>query len=168
MNSKFKIIIDTGTWLKLDKLIDEKNINDKFLDTLYSLAEIYITPEIERELIYFSPHSWKKSKTYIIPVINTKDFQRAIQDGFDEADSSIFGINEISNYYVISEDRPLLEYGKIYKIQILFFAEFLVELLNFDLVSKKELYRLNRQLYNLRNINKNLFVKIKDFIQRFS
>ena len=92
MLNKIRLIIDTGTWMKLDKLKNQKIINNEFISGLYDLAEIIITPEIETELNYFSVQSWKKEKTFIIPVTNEQNYTRAINDGFDLADSSIFGI----------------------------------------------------------------------------
>ncbi len=142
-------------------------IDDDFIDKLYALAEITVTPEIETELIYFSPQSWKKEKTFIIPITKKETYLRAINDGFDPADSSIFGIEDLNKYNILTEDRPLLKYGQIYRLNILFFVEFLAKLLESDIITKNELYFLNKNLFQLRNIDKKLFGKIKDFAHRF-
>lgn len=164
---ELKLVIDTGTWLKLDKLLKHKIIQEEFLTQIYDLAEVIITPQIETELIHFKTKSWKKDKTFIIPITNEKNYDRALKDGFDQADSSIFGIAEIDSYFILSEDRPLLNYGKMYRLNFLFLIEFFVILLKTDLITKNELYVLNKNLYELRNINKKYFHRIKQIAERY-
>lgn len=163
----FKLIIDTGTWMKLEKLLNLDIINESFIDALYNLAQISITPHIERELNQLSVYSWQKNKTYIIPVTNEKEYLRAINDGFDKADASIFGVYENMVYTILTEERPLLNYGKMFNLDIVFFIDFLSKLLETDHISKNELYSMNKALYNLKNINKHKYSKIKTLAQRF-
>ena len=163
----FKLIIDTGTWMKLEKLLNLNIINEKHIGELYNLAQISITPQIERELNQLSIYSWQKNKTYIIPVTNEKDYFRAINDGFDKANASIFGIYEKFTYTILTEDRPLLRYGKMYNMDFIFFIDFLLRLMETDLISKNELYSMNKAIFNLRNINKNHFSRIKKFAQHY-
>jgi hypothetical protein len=166
MIEKIKIFIDTGTWIKLDKLLAKNIINDKFITGLYKLVEIHITPQIEKEVLHFSLKSWQKERTYIIPITDQTKYERAIEDGFDEADSSLFGIPDIAHYIVVTEDRPLLEYGRLYHLNFVFFVEFLARLLENDLIASRELYYLNKELYLLKNIDKPLYSKMKLFSQR--
>ena len=163
----FKLIIDTGTWMKLGKLLHLNVINERFIDELYRLAQISITPQIERELKQHSVDSWRKNKTYIVPVMNEKEYTRAINDEFDEADASIFGIQKNNEYLILTEDRPLLNYGKMYNLDFIFFIDFLSKLLETDLISKNELYSLNKALYKLRNTNKYQYSRTKAFAQHY-
>lgn len=163
----FKLIIDTGTWMKLGKLLHLNVINERFIDELYRLAQISITPQIERELKQHSVDSWRKNKTYIVPVMNEKEYTRAINDEFDEADASIFGIQKNNEYLILTEDRPLLNYGKMYNLDFIFFIDFLSKLLETDLISKNDLYSLNKTLYKLRNTNKYQYSRTKAFAQHY-
>ncbi len=163
----FKLIIDTGTWMKLEKLLKISQIRESFIDELYKLAQISITPQIERELNQFSISSWQKNKTYIIPVTKEKEYLRALSDGFDKADASIFGVHGKTKNTIITEDRPLLKYGKMFSLDIVFFIDFLSRLLKTDLISKNELYSMNKALLNLKNINKHQYSRIKKFAQQY-
>ena len=163
----FKLIIDTGTWMKLGKLLHLNVIDERFIDELYNIAQISITPQIERELKQHSVESWRKSKTYVVPVTNEKEYMRAINDEFDDADASIFGIQKKNEHLIITEDRPLLNYGKMYDLDFVFFIDFLTKLLETDLISKNELYSLNEVLYSLRNINKYQHSRTKAFAQHY-
>ena len=161
------IIIDTGTWMKFDKLLKTKSINKNFIKNLYTIGKITITPEIEEELIYFNIASWNKSKTHILPILKQVEYLRAINDGFDKADASIFGIIHSVDYIVISEDRPLVDYGKIYKYDFLPFIEFLVSLLEANMITKNQLYKLNKKLYELRNVSKIKSKRIAKFATNY-
>ena len=57
-----KILLDTGTWMKLDKLMKLNIISKKFIDNLYQIMDIVITPEIAQELIYHNVISYQKNK----------------------------------------------------------------------------------------------------------
>ena len=162
-----RIIIDTGTWLKLDKLLKQKVIQKEFIQDLYNLADIIITHEIETELLHFSVISYIKERTIILPISKQKAYQRTIDDGFDAADASIFGIIDSDSYFILSENRPLISYGKMHRMNFLFFAEFLSKLLESDLISKNELYFLNKTLYELRNVPKKMFQRIRQIAEQY-
>lgn len=99
---KPKIIVDTGTWFKFDELIAESIISFKFLDNLILVADIYITPEIEVELRYFDVITYKKikNKIFVIPIVNMLAYEKAKEDGYDFADSSIIGVQNIKNFII--------------------------------------------------------------------
>ncbi len=161
------IIIDTGTWIKFDKLLKSKSINKNFIKRLYTIGKVTITPEIEEELLYFNIASWNKNKTHILPILEQTKYLRAINDGFDKADASIFGIIHSVDYIVISEDQPLVDYGKLYKYDFIPFIEFLVSLLEADMITKNQLYKLNKKLYELRNISKIKSKRIAKFAANY-
>ncbi len=133
---EFKLIVDTGTWFKLEKLLNLNVINSEFMRSLYRWNEIIITPQIKKELKYFSNSAWDQNKTYIIPVKYENKYNQAINDGFDKADASIFGLPDLEDSYILTEDRPLLKYGKIHQMPILFFIDYLVVLLQTDVITK--------------------------------
>ncbi|TFG17460.1 MAG: hypothetical protein EU530_10580 [Promethearchaeota archaeon] len=160
MASISKLIIDTGTWTKLDTLEVDGVISKEFIELLYEHFDVIITPEIETEMQYYNVSSWIKNKTFVIPVEDIEAKKKVERDGFDEADASIFGI-DTRDCIILSEDRPLIKYGSISLMNFMFFAEFLVLLFESSLVSKNNLYNLNKHLYSIRNIGKNLFKDIK-------
>ena len=161
------IIIDTGTWMKFDKLLKSKSLNKNFINKLYTIGKVTITPEIEEELIYFNIASWSKNKTHILPISKQAEYLRALNDGFDKADASIFGIIHSIDYVVLSEDRPLVDYGKIYNYDFIPFIEFLVSLLEADMITKNQLYKLNKKLYEFRNVSKIKSKRIAKFAANY-
>ncbi|MBN2156206.1 MAG: hypothetical protein JW776_09195 [Candidatus Lokiarchaeota archaeon] len=160
MSSISKLIIDTGTWTKLDTLVIDGAISKEFIELLYEQFDIIITPEIEIEIEYYNISSWIKNQTFVIPVKYIEAKKKAERDGFDEADASIFGI-DTRDCIILSEDRPLIKYGSISLMNFMYFAEFLLLLCESSLVSKNNLYDLNKHLYSIRNIGKKLFKDIK-------
>jgi hypothetical protein len=162
---KESIIIDTGTWIKLDTLLKMDKIDQKFIDSLYTFFKIIITPEIEDELVYFQLKSWNKKRTYCIPIEDKKLMEIALADGFDNADASIFGLKERNNSIILTEDRPLHPYGKMHGLNFKFFIEFLQVLFSEELIERRELYHLNKILYEIRNINKKTYKIIKKNLQ---
>ena len=159
------ILIDTGTWMKLEKLIQLDFITPQFISILYEFGKLIITTDIELELNRHNVSSWKKLKTYIIPVENPSLKIRAMEDGFDEADASIFGLSQLHEIIVITEDRPLLKYGKLNGFNFIHFADLLVIFAKNQLLSKNNLYRFSKQLFAMRNIGKKRFKKYKNLAQ---
>ncbi|MHA1601453.1 MAG: hypothetical protein ACTSVU_00610 [Promethearchaeota archaeon] len=159
------LVIDTGTWMKLQKLLELKFINNSFIFRLYEFGKIIITPEIALELDRQNVSSWDKNRTFIIPVENDSLKLKAMEDGFDEADASIFGLSHVSKMIILTEDRPLLKYAMMYGLNFLHFADFLAILAKNELLSKNNLYRFVHQLYDLRNIGKKRLKKYKKLAQ---
>ena len=100
------LLIDTGNWLKLDKLKGEKLFNP---NRIYEWAEIQITHEVEFEIEHFKCSSWERKKTVIIPIKNQIVYNEAIELDFDVADASILsnGQKENLEYLIVSEDQAL-------------------------------------------------------------
>ena len=146
---KAKFIIDTGTWMKFDELVEEKIISPKFIKNLSQIANIYITHEIEKELEYHGVNSYQtiKPTVFVVPISNEAIFRQAIEDGYNSADSSIIGIENIENYTIISEDRPLVEYYSMFRLKIMFFADMVWSLLNSGMISKNSAYKIASWLY---------------------
>jgi hypothetical protein len=146
------LIIDTGTWLKLEKL-NKLNLFQSI--NLYRWAKIQITHEVEKELIYFNCISWIKKKTQILPIYDQEIYQEARDLDFDEADASILSFGKITNnsIIIISEDRPLIDYARLNDFKAIFLADLFQIFTGMGNLSKKELYNLIVNLYDLRNIN---------------
>ena len=156
------LLIDTGTWLKLDKLKGEKLFNP---NRIYEWAEIQITHEVEFEIEHFKCSSWERKKTVIIPIKNQIVYNEAIELDFDVADASILsnGQKENLEYLIVSEDRPLMDFIQMKG----FIGGFLIDIFRIftalGLMEKKELYRLAKRLYDLRNINKKKLKRILEW-----
>lgn len=163
-----KLLIDTGTWLKINYLIEKKVLTHDFI---YNYAEIYITHQVEKEVNYFKPKSFIREKTIIIPV-GDKTLYNENVIYFGEADASLISYGT-SNYdknkdfIIISEDRPLLNFGKIYRFFIIQLIDLFLIFTELSLLSKKELYQLNRALFSLKNISKRKEKEINNWIQTF-
>jgi len=123
---------------------------------LYAWATIQITREVEDELIHFGCQSWIKNKTHIVPIRDEKIYKDAIESGFDPADASILSLGVKDNFesFIISEDRPLLDYARM----VGFVAGLLVDFFRvcdaMDWMTHRELYQLAKALYQLTNISK--------------
>ena len=156
-----RLLLDTGSWLKLDKLNQENIFNPHLL---YEWATIETTHEVVIELEHFKCSSWKKNKTVIIPIKNQEIYDEAIELKYDKADASVISNGQKSDleYLIVSEDRPLMDYVELYG----FMGGFLIDIFriftSLDLLTKKELYRLAKRLHEMRNINKK---KLKNILQ---
>jgi len=163
------LIMDTGTWFKLDVLLENSTIQQNFVVLLSELFEIAITYQIEKELTHFNIKSYKliRSQITLLPITNQDLFQHARDDDFDEADASIAGINQIQARIIITEDRPLLAYFAMYELNVMFFADFVYFLLRQEVITKNSAYKLVAPLQRLRNISKKQSCRLKEKIERF-
>ncbi len=164
---KLKLVIDTGTWMKFDALLEKQVIEQKFMELLYTSCDIIITHKIEEELIFHRVKSYDHQKTIILPIARDTAYKRAITDGFDHADSSILGIDGIEEYIVVSEDRPFIRYCKMYNLQIMFLSDFIWMMLTFHWLSKNKAYKIVKPLQSLRNITKNQHKRLLQRIRNF-
>ncbi len=151
--SLMNLLIDTGTWLKLD-LLKERKLFDPA--KLYEWATIKITHEVEEELVHFQCNSWERTKTHIVPVEDQRIYNDAINANFDVADASILslGKREDLDTFIISEDRPLLDYARMTGLIIGLLADFFQVCDAMEWLSHRELYRLVKALHSLKNITK--------------
>jgi len=156
------ILIDTCTWLKLDKLT---NLNLISIDLIYNSAEIMVTPDVASELEYYNCNSWRKEKTLFLPIKNDKIYEEAIVYNFDKADASILsnGSKDFTSI-IITEDRNLIQFAKIYKFvvqQLIDFFRFLVEL---NIITKNLLSKINKILRDIKNITVKKERQIKNWL----
>jgi hypothetical protein len=146
-----RLFIDTGTWLKLDALAALKLFEPRFL---YEWSEVFITHQVDEELHHFKNTSVNRTRTSILPIKNKKIYDDAIAVGFDAADSSIISYGEPDNpgVLIISEDRPLLKYTKMYRFYIIQLVDLFQVFTKRGWISFNELYQLAREMQRLRNI----------------
>ncbi len=156
------LLIDTGTWLKLD-LLKERKLFDPA--KLYEWATIKITHEVEEELNHFKCNSWERTKTHIVPVEDLRIYKDALDSKFDAADASILSLGKRDDMdsFIISEDRPLLDYARMTGLIIGLLADFFQLCDAMDWLSHRELYHLVKALYGLKNISKKKAKHILDW-----
>ncbi|HME53543.1 MAG TPA: hypothetical protein VKM55_15060 [Candidatus Lokiarchaeia archaeon] len=159
-----KLFIDTGTWLKLDVLSDLTLFEP---NSLYDWADIFTTHQVDEELRHFNNRSINRSLTGILPVKNKKIYDEAVAVGFDLADASIISHGETDNpdVLIISEDRPLLKYAKMYRFYIIQLIDLFQVLAKQEHVSYNELYGLTREMQRLRNITRKKQEEIKNWLK---
>jgi hypothetical protein len=99
---------------------------------------------------------WTKNCTSILPIKNKKIYDDAIEVGFDPADSSIISYGEPDNpdALIISEDRPLLKYTKMYRFFIMQLVDLFQVFTKRGRISSNGLYQLAREMQRLRNITR--------------
>ena len=160
-----KLFIDTGTWLKLDALSDLKLFEP---NSLYEWGEIFTTHQVDEELRHFNNKSINRSLTSIVPIKNKNIYDETVAVGFDPADSSIISHGESDNpdVLIISEDRPLLKYTKIYRFYIMQLIDLFQVLAQQGHLSYNELYQLAREMQRLRNITRKKQEEIKNWIKQ--
>jgi len=159
-----RLFIDTSTWLKLDALGTLKLFNAK---NLYEWSEVFITHQVDEELHHFKNKSIDRTRTSILPIKNKNIYDDAIAVGFDPADSSIISHGEPDNpnTLLISEDRPLLKYTKMYRFYIMQLIDLFQVFTRGGRISSNELYQLARDMQRLRNITKKKQNEIKDWLK---
>lgn len=147
------ILVDTGTWLKLDYL---KSIGLFSPEQVYSWSDVAISHQVEEELAHFKCTSFIKRNTSILPVGNTEIYNEARSLGFDDADASLasMGERESDLTIIVTEDRPFLDYLELNRISAIQFAELLQIYTELGKIEGKVFYRLIKELQELRNITK--------------
>jgi predicted nucleic acid-binding protein len=146
------LIIDTGTWLKLD-VLKADNMFDA--EQLYNWAEIIVTHHVLKELEYYNCKSFQKEKTKITPIENITIFQDLIKSNFDEADASILSLGKKSpKISIISEDGALLEYARVHHFYAIQLIDLFRSLTEINLITNRLLYHLTKTLRQLKNITK--------------
>ena len=158
-----KFFIDTFSWKKID-ILCELGLLD--IEVAYDSLEICITHAVLTEITHFKLKSCILEKTQVLPYKDNKVYQDALVFGFDEADASIVshGVDR-EDVYIISEDRPLLAFGKGYGIKIIQLIDFMKVLTVLEIVLKKNLYQINRKLRDVKNISKKKEKSIKNWLK---
>jgi len=159
-----KIFIDTYSWAKIDILVDASYID---LNNLYQKFEICTTHDVLEEIQYREIKSCQIHNLQIYPIKNKRIYEDVIIQQFDKADASLlsFGSRK-GDSIIVSEDKPLLELGKSYRIEIIQLIDFFRILTKLNLFTKNQLFKINRELRKLKNISKKKEKEIKNFLQQ--
>ncbi|MFX0098967.1 MAG: hypothetical protein ACFFCS_05255 [Candidatus Hodarchaeota archaeon] len=160
MGETITIIIDTGTWLKLDFLSSKKLFSP---ERLYSLSNVVTTHQVEEEITHYKCESYNKKKTSLLPVGDEGIYKEALSLDFDDADASIasIGKRKSKSTIIVTEDRPLLDYLELNEITAIQLAELLQIYTRLGEIEGQEFYRLTKKLQQLRNITKR---KMRDLL----
>nr|MDO8088805.1 hypothetical protein [Candidatus Sigynarchaeum springense] len=160
-----KFFVDTFSWKKID-ILQESGLVD--IDSVYARVKICITHAVLGEIKHFQLKSCQVEKTEILPPRSNKIYEAALALQFDDADASMLshGFDD-DDTYIISEDRPLLTYGKIFGIKIVQLVDFMQVLTVLNAISKNSLYQVNKKLRELKNISKKKEDTVKEWLRTF-
>ena len=148
-----KIFIDTYSWSKIDLLVNSSNFD---INCLYKEFDLCITHDVMKEIQHREIKSCQIPNLHINPIKNKRIYDDAITQKFDKADASILSNGSRNgDTIIVSEDLPLLELGKSYKFECIQLIDYCRILTNLNLLTKKNLYQINKELRRLENITKN-------------
>ncbi len=160
------VLIDTFSWKKLDILEEDEQIGT---GTILDQFNVCITHAVFEEINHFKIKLHYPRKVSIIPYKNHKVCEDARLFGFDEADASIASACvELEDSMIVSEDRPLLAFGKGYGLKIVQLIDFFRIMTMSGIISRNDLYRANRKLREMKNISKIKEKSIKEWLQSHS
>jgi rRNA-processing protein FCF1 len=160
-----KFFVDTFSWKKID-ILKELSLID--MDRAYDSLKICITHPVLTEISHFNLKSCILEKTQILPHQDNKLYRDALILGFDEADASLISCsNDEEEVYIVSEDRPLLTFGRSFGIKMVQLVDFMQVLTTLKVISKNNLYQINRKLREVKNISKRKEKSIKDWLKDF-
>ena len=144
-----KLIVDTCSWLKVQKLDNEKIIRLKNL--LYE-ADLWLTHELQTELRYYLS-DYLDFKNFSIQKVSIQKLSAFTEKELDLADLSIiqFG-RQNPNCIVISDDGAALNVLDIFKIKCFQISEFIFFLVKNDLLKKNQAIRSVKKLRTWKNI----------------
>ncbi|MHA1744596.1 MAG: hypothetical protein ACTSWW_01280 [Promethearchaeota archaeon] len=159
-----KIFIDTFSWFKIDLLVSTSYID---LAALYQELELCITHDVLEELQNRKIKSCQISKLQVYPIGNKRIYDDAITQDFDKADASLLSNgSRNSDILLVSEDQPLLELGKSYRFDCIQLIDFCRILTSLNILTKRKLFQVNRELRRLGNISKKKEREMKQHLQQ--
>jgi rRNA-processing protein FCF1 len=120
------------------------------MDRAYDSLKICITHPVLTEINHFKLKSCILEKTQILPHKDNKLYREALILGFDEADASLISCsNDEDEVYIVSEDRPLLAFGKSFGIKMVQLIDFMQVLTTLNVISKNTLYHDSPESHGL-------------------
>ncbi|MHA1132399.1 MAG: hypothetical protein ACTSQI_05425 [Candidatus Helarchaeota archaeon] len=160
------IFLDTCTWLKLELLERTKQFSTSLL---FSSSSIAITHKIREELEHFSIPQEKINKTIIYPIGDKAIYKHALDLGLDEADASLLSNGKIKEdqLYLISEDRAVLSFGRMFKMEIMQLIDLFQNLTTQNILDKTKLYNMVKFLRNQKNITEKKKNTILNWLKTF-
>ncbi len=160
------IFLDTCTWLKLELLEREQQFSTS---VLFSFSSIAITHKIKEELEHYSIPQEKINETIIYPIGDKAIYKYALDSGFDDADASLLsnGKIKVEQLYLISEDRAVLSFGRMLKMEIMQLIDLFQNFTTQNIIDKKKLYNLVKFLRNQKNITEKKENNILNWLKTF-
>jgi hypothetical protein len=156
------LIIDTCSWFKIRHL---KEINLLDLLPIMNQSDLWSTHELLVEYHHFLEEFLDFSKFSILSV-NLTFVRDYTEEELDDADLSLLEFGRRNpQAVVISDDEDALMICKFFKIRCFQLSEFLLFLVNQDIISKREAYHSIRQLRDWNNIGKQHFKSLKHQLQ---
>ncbi len=157
-----QFLIDTCTWIKLDKLQELKEFSSA---QLYLWGEVQITHEVLKEIDHFHVQSCVREETTILPIENKQIYDEATAAQLDVADASLLSNgSRTPDKIIISEDSGLLDFARLYRLTALQLIDLFQFFTEGDYVTRRELYQHSRTLRDLKNITKKRQKEIKTWI----
>jgi len=157
-----QFLIDTCTWIKLDKL---QKLKEFSTSQLYLWGEVQITHEVLKEINHFRVLSCIRKDTTILPIGNRQIYDDATSTQLDEADASLLSNGaRTQDKIIISEDPGLLNFARLYRITALQLIDLFQFFTEGDYLTRRELYRHTRTLRDLKNITKKRQKEIKSWL----
>ena len=147
-----KLILDTCSWLKVQKLDHEKIITLKNL--LYK-TDLWVTHELQTELRYYLS-DYLDFQCFSIQKVSIQKLSNFTEKELDPADLSLieFG-RQNPNCIVICDDGATLQVLDIFNIKCFQLSEFIFFLVRNDLLKKNNAIRSVKKLREWKNIREN-------------
>ncbi len=158
-----KYIIDTGSWLKFDKIISTKVFEKMerrtgaFLPAFYAWLkkegiQLAITHAVKDELQYFHSTSYWEKQLLILPVGDKAIFDQAKNLGLDQANAEV--ASNGPGFALVSEDKDLLEFAILKGFTALQLIDLLCIFTWMGFFLRDEFYNVLQEFVRLRLITK--------------
>ena len=135
------------------------------MDVIYENVNLCITHEIQKEVVY-RRYACQSEKIQVLPTKPNQIYKDAKSLGFDEADASMMSILiKKDTYWGVTEDQPLITFGRSFELNIMQLIDFFQFLVKSDILSKNILYKITRDLRKMKNITKKKEKYIKKWLQ---
>ena len=152
-------LIDTCSWLKLDKL-DESGWED-IIKILFQKFKVSTTHDIVEEFNYHLPNKKKWLKEVTITPKNHKLFKEYVGNIFDPADASLLSLTNNKEYTIVTEDPAMLVENIFARNNIIQLIDLIFIFYKKNLIKKDEFQKILLFFRKKRNITKE---KTKSFV----
>jgi len=152
--------IDTCTWFKIFRLKGEAI---SILDIIKKRKiKLFFTHDLVAELTNYFPELEKEVSHFpILPRLEKK-----LEYDLDLADLSLLEYSLQKDYLVITEDPEMRTIGYANKLKVISLGEFIVYLVENDILNKTTGYRIIKFLRGVKNLGKREFKRMKKEVQR--
>ena len=155
------LVIDTCSWLKIRRLEKERVL---YLMELLKEADLHATHELVKEYRHYLKDYLDLDIFTIIPV-RSEPFYDLTTKALDEADLSIIALARgKENAVVICDDGAQLEILHFFHVKAFKVSEYMLWLVENDIVSKNVANRVVKKLREWRNISEHARRTVMDAI----